>query len=119
MLLASLGASVVVNDLGGNVKGEGASSSAADRVVAEIKAAGGKAVANYDSVEHGDRIVKTALDAFGRIDIVINNAGILRDKAFAKMNEEDWALVQKVHLEGAYKVTKAAWPHLLKQQYGR
>lgn len=119
MLLAGLGAAVVVNDLGGSVKGEGASASAADRVVSEIKAAGGRAVANYDSVEYGERIVQTALDAFGRIDIVINNAGILRDKAFARMSEQDWTLVQKVHLEGAYKVTKAAWPHLLKQQYGR
>ncbi len=114
-----MGASVVVNDLGGSVKGEGSSASAADRVVSEIKEAGGKAVANYDSVEQGERIVQTALNAFGRIDIVINNAGILRDKAFGKMSEDDWALVQKVHLEGAYKVTKAAWPHLLKQQYGR
>lgn len=119
LLLAGLGASVVVNDLGGSVKGEGASSSAADAVVAEITKAGGRAVANYDSVTEGERIVETALKAFGRVDIVINNAGILRDRAFAKMSDQDWQLVQQVHLQGAYKVTKAAWPHMLKQQYGR
>ena len=75
LLLASRGCSVVVNDLGGTVTGEGKSSSAADKVVNEIKAGGGRAVANYDSVEFGDRIIKTAIDAFGRVDIVINNAG--------------------------------------------
>ena len=83
-LLASRGAKVVVNDLGGSVSGEstGASTKAADVVVEEIKNLGGQAVANYDSVEHGDKIVKTAVDAFGTVDIVINNAGILRDISF-------------------------------------
>lgn len=87
--------------------GSGASSKAADNVVNEIKAAGGEAVANYDSVEDGDKIVKTAIDTWGRIDIIINNAGILRDVSFAKMTDADWEIIQKVHVNGAYKVTKA------------
>src|ERR1041384_182481 len=90
LLLASRGAKVVVNDLGGSHTGEGKSSSAADKVVAEIKAAGGEAGANHDSGEDGDKIVKTAIDAFGKIDIVINNAGILRDVSFQKMTQQDW-----------------------------
>ena len=73
-------------------------------VVDEIRAAGGKAVSNYDSVENGDRIIETAINAFGRIDILINNAGILRDVAFKNMRDEDWDLVMKVHVKGAYKV---------------
>jgi len=84
-MLASRGCKIVVNDLGGSAKGEGKSSKAADTVVEEIKAAGGEAVANYDSVEDGEKIVKTAIDAFGKVDIVVNNAGILRDVAFHKM----------------------------------
>ena len=119
LLLASLGAKVVINDLGGSVHGAGASNSAADKVVQEIEAAGGVAVANYDSVEFGDRIIKTALDKFGRVDIVINNAGILRDKSFIKMTDDDWDLVQKVHVYGAFSVTKSAWDHFQKQKYGR
>ncbi|MBV1919326.1 MAG: SDR family oxidoreductase [Pseudomonadales bacterium] len=113
------GAKVVVNDLGGGAKGEGKGSEAADGVVAEILAFGGEAVANYDSVENGDRIIQTALDNFDRVDVVINNAGILRDSSFAKMTDEDWDLIYKVHVLGAYKVTKAAWPHMLAQGYGR
>lgn len=74
-------------------------------VVDEIKAAGGKAVANYDSVENGDRIIETAIQAFGRIDVLINNAGILRDVSFKNMKDEDWDLVMKVHVKGAYKVS--------------
>jgi 3-hydroxyacyl-CoA dehydrogenase/3a,7a,12a-trihydroxy-5b-cholest-24-enoyl-CoA hydratase len=116
---ARRGARVVVNDLGGSGHGHGASSAAADRVVAEIVAAGGDAVANYDSVENGERIVQAALDNFGRIDIAVNNAGILRDSSFAKMSDQDWELIYKVHVDGAYKVTKAAWPHMLAQGYGR
>lgn len=87
LLLASRGAKVVVNDLGGSHSGEGANARAADAVVEEIKKAGGIAVANYDSVEFGDKIVKTALDAFGTVDIVVNNAGILRDVSFSKMKD--------------------------------
>ena len=119
LLLASRGAKVVVNDLGGSHTGEGKSSSAADKVVEEIKAAGGTAVANYDSVVDGDKIVKTAIDAFGRIDIVVNNAGILRDTSFQKMSQQDWDLIYTVHVLGAYRVTAAAWPYLRDQKYGR
>ncbi|XP_049848612.1 peroxisomal multifunctional enzyme A-like [Schistocerca gregaria] len=118
-LLASLGASVVVNDLGTSTSGSGKSAGAADVVVEEIKKSGGRAVANYDSVENGDRIVQTALDAFGRVDILINNAGILRDTSFQNMKDEDWDLVYEVHLRGAYRVTKAAWPHMVNNKYGR
>ena len=119
LLLASRGAKVVVNDLGGGARGEGASSSAADRVVEEIKAAGGEAVANYDSVEDGASIVKTAIDTYGRIDIVVNNAGILRDTTFHKMTEQDWDLIYRVHVLGSFRVTHAAWPYMREQQYGR
>ncbi|KAG1149564.1 hypothetical protein G6F37_001011 [Rhizopus arrhizus] len=119
LLFAKLGASVVVNDLGGSAHGQGSDSRAADLVVDEIRKAGGKAVANYDSVEDGEKVVETALKAFGRIDIIVNNAGILRDKSFARMTDEDWDLVHRVHLRGTYKVIKAAWPHFVKQSYGR
>ena len=119
LLLASRGAKVVVNDLGGSHTGGGKSSAAADKVVEEIKAAGGEAVANYDSVEDGDKIVKTALDTFGKVDIVINNAGILRDVSFQKMSQEDWDLIYRVHVLGAYRVTKAAWDVMREQGYGR
>ncbi len=119
LLLAARGAKVIVNDLGGSHTGEGKSASAADKVVDEIKAAGGEAVANYDSVEDGDKIIKTAIDAFGRIDIVINNAGILRDVSFPKMTQSDWDLVYKVHVLGAFRVTHAAWPFMRDQGYGR
>jgi len=119
LLFARHGAQVVVNDLGGSSQGEGASASAADRVVAEIREAGGSAVANHDSVTDGEKIVQNALDAFGRVDVLVNNAGILRDKSFARMEDADWDLVYRVHLEGAYKVTHAAWPHMREQNYGR
>ncbi|AEG51463.1 3-hydroxyacyl-CoA dehydrogenase [Sphingobium chlorophenolicum L-1] len=122
LLLSKLGAKIVVNDLGGAVDGQGASTAAADNVVAEIVAAGGSAVANYDSVtdpEGGKRIVATALDAFGKIDIVINNAGILRDRSFIKMTPQEFSDVINVHLFGAFNVTHAAWPHLIAQNYGR
>ena len=119
LLFARHGAQVVVNDLGGSAQGVGASSSAADQVVAEIRAAGGTAVANHDSVTDGGKIIQNALDAFGRVDVVVNNAGILRDKSFQKMEDADWDLVYKVHVEGAYKVTHAAWPYLREQNYGR
>lgn len=116
---AARGAKVVVNDLGGSTFGEGADKAAADLVVDEIKAAGGEAVANYDSVTDGGKIVQTALDAFGRVDIVVNNAGILRDTSFHKMSETDWDLVYEVHVKGAFAVTHAAWPHMREQEYGR
>jgi len=115
----SRGAKVVVNDLGGDTKGDGSSAKAADTVVNEIRAAGGTAVANYDSVAEGDKLVKTAVDAFGTVHIVINNAGILRDVSFAKITDKDWDLIHLVHVKGAYSVTKAAWPYFLKQNYGR
>lgn len=116
---AKRGAKVIVNDLGGSGHGEGASSRAADLVVDEIKSAGGEAIANYDSVENGESVVKTAIDAYGRIDIVINNAGILRDSSFVKMTDVDWDLIYKVHVNGAYAVTKAAWPYMIAQGFGR
>lgn len=119
LLFARHGAKVVVNDLGGSSHGEGANVSAADRVVEEIRAAGGTAVANHDSVTEGARIVEQALDSFGRVDVLVNNAGILRDKTFHKMEDSDWDLVYRVHVEGAYKVTHAAWPHLRAQNWGR
>lgn len=119
LLFARHGARVVVNDLGGSAHGEGANASAADQVVAQIREAGGTAVANHDSVTDGDKIVQNALDAFGRVDVLVNNAGILRDKSFAKMDDADWDLVYRVHVEGAYKTTHAAWPYLREQNYGR
>ena len=122
LTLAREGASVVVNDLGGARDGTGAGSAMADHVVAEIKDAGGRAVANYDSVaepEGAENIVKTALDEFGKIDGVVSNAGILRDGTFHKMPFENWDSVLKVHLYGGYNVIRAAWPHFREQSYGR
>ena len=119
--LARRGAKIVVNDLGGTVDGSGAGD-AADRVVAEINNAGGQAVANRSSVADkagAKQIVQTAIDAFGRIDILINNAGILRDKTFKNMTLEDFDIVMQVHIMGTAYVTHAAWPHLLAQNYGR
>jgi 3-hydroxyacyl-CoA dehydrogenase/3a,7a,12a-trihydroxy-5b-cholest-24-enoyl-CoA hydratase len=119
MAFAARGAKVVVNDLGGSFSGEGASVRAADAVVEEIRAKGGVAVPNYNSVEDGDKIVKTAIDNFGRVDIIINNAGILRDVSMVKMTEHDWELVYKVHLKGSWAVTRAAWPYMRDQGFGR
>ena len=113
------GARVVVNDLGGGIHGGGKSFAAADKVVQEIRAAGGEAIANHDSVEDGDRIVQEALDAFGTVDVVVNNAGILRDVSFQKMTLEDWNLIQNVHLYGSFRVAHAAWPVLREKGYGR
>ncbi len=113
------GAKVVVNDLGGSAFGDGADQAAADVVVDAIKASGGEAVANYDSVTDGDRIIQTAMDTFGKIDVVINNAGILRDKTFHKMEQQDWDLIYDVHVRGAFKVSHAAWPYMRDQNYGR
>jgi NAD(P)-dependent dehydrogenase (short-subunit alcohol dehydrogenase family) len=120
--LARRGAKVVVNDLGGSVNGEGGSDAAAQRVVDEIKAVGGEAVANYDSVstpEGGASIVKTAVDAFGKVDVVINNAGILRDKSFAKLSWEDLDEVLGVHLKGAFYVSQPAFAVMKENGYGR
>jgi len=116
---AERGAKVVVNDLGGLAKGGGQDPSVAQAVVDQITAAGGEAVANADSVEDGAKIVQCALDHFGRIDVVINNAGVLRDSVFHKMTDEDWDLLNRVHLQGAFRVTRAAWPHLRAQGFGR
>jgi NAD(P)-dependent dehydrogenase (short-subunit alcohol dehydrogenase family) len=119
---AKRGAKVVVNDLGGARDGSGQSHSAADAVVDEIKKNGGTAVACYDSVstpEGGERIVKTAVDSFGRLDVVVNNAGILRDKTFVKMSVEEWDTVISVHLRGAFCVTRPAVALMREQNYGR
>ncbi|MHB8780585.1 MAG: SDR family oxidoreductase [Candidatus Geothermincolia bacterium] len=121
-LLASRGAKVVVNDLGGAVDGVGSDSSAAQQVVNEIQAAGGEAVANYDSVsepENAEKIIQTAIDSFGKIDILINNAGILRDKSLLKMTIEDYRMVMAVHMDGTFFCTKAAMPHMRENNYGR
>jgi 3-hydroxyacyl-CoA dehydrogenase/3a,7a,12a-trihydroxy-5b-cholest-24-enoyl-CoA hydratase len=118
-LFAAQGAKVVVNDLGGDHTGGGQGTRAADQVVSEIRDAGGEAVPNYDSVVDGDEIVAAALEAFGRVDVVVNNAGILRDVSFHKMTQEDWDLVYQVHVLGSMRVTKAAWPHFREQRYGR
>ena len=120
--LARLGAKVVVNDLGGARDGTGGGTSAADQVVEEIKSSGGEAVANYDSVataEGGQAIVDAAIQAFGKVDIVINNAGILRDKTLAKMEPENWDAVMDVHLKGAYNVTRPAFVKMRENRYGR
>ena len=122
LLLASRGARVVVNDPGGAVDGKGGDHAAADKVVAEIKAAGGQAVPNYDSVadpKAAANIVKAAVDSFGTIDIVVNNAGVLRDKTFHNMTVEDFDFVVKVHFLGTAYVTHAAWPILRAKAYGR
>jgi NAD(P)-dependent dehydrogenase (short-subunit alcohol dehydrogenase family) len=122
LLLASRGAKVVVNDPGGARDGRGGDNAVADRVVAEIKAAGGQAVANYDSVAEqaaAANIVKTAVDAFGTVDIVVNNAGILRDKSFPNMSMDDFLFVLQVHLMGSVYVTHAAWPIMRARAYGR
>jgi NAD(P)-dependent dehydrogenase (short-subunit alcohol dehydrogenase family) len=115
LLLASEGAAVVVNDLGGDRAGGGKGSAMADKVVDEIKKAGGEAVANYDSVasmQGGKNILKTALDAFGKVDILINNAGILRDKTLVKMEEPEWDIVVQVHLKGTFCVTQPVFVHM-------
>lgn len=122
LTLAKEGASVVVNDLGGARDGTGAGHNMADEVVKEIRDAGGRAVANYDSVaepEGAENMVKTALDEFGKVDGVVSNAGILRDGTFHKMSFENWDAVLKVHLYGGYNVIRAAWPHFREQSFGR
>jgi len=120
--LAKRGALVVVNDLGGSVDGSGGAHTAAQKVVDEVKAAGGEAVANYDSVatpEGGKAIVQTAIDSFGRVDIIINNAGILRDASFKNQDPDTVNPVLDVHLRGAFYVTHPAWQLMRDQGYGR
>jgi NAD(P)-dependent dehydrogenase (short-subunit alcohol dehydrogenase family) len=120
--LAKRGAKVVVNDLGGDPHGRGENTAPAQKVVDEIQAAGGDAVANFDSVssyDGGFNMVKAAIDTFGRLDVVICNAGILRDVAFHNMSEDDWDTIFAVHAKGAYTVLRAAWPVFRQQSYGR
>jgi NAD(P)-dependent dehydrogenase (short-subunit alcohol dehydrogenase family) len=122
LLLASRGAQVVVNDVGGSVSGEGSDKGPADAVVEEIRGLGGEAVSDNHSVstaEGGEAIVQTAMDAFGRVDIVVNNAGILRDKTFQNMTPELLDPVLDVHLKGAFYVTRPAWMRMREQGYGR
>ena len=119
---ARRGAKVVVNDLGGSVDGSGGSSEAADKVVEEIKAAGGEAMSNGSSVTDDAGVanmVSQTMDAYGRIDVLVNNAGVLRDKSFAKMEISDFDFVVDVHLFGTMKPTKAVWPIMKEQGYGR
>jgi len=120
--MASRGASVVINDLGGAADGTGGGQNMADQTVEEISAAGGKAVANYDSVatpEGGKAIIQTALDNFGKVDILVNNAGILRDKSFLKLEPENLEAVVDVHLKGAFFVTQPAFASMKENGYGR
>ena len=122
MLMATQGAKVVVNDVGGATDGVGVSRSPADEVVEEIGKAGGVAVANYDSVstpEGADNIIKAALDSFGQLDIMVNNAGILRDRMVFNMGDEEWDLVMKVHLYGTFYCTRVASRLMRGQRYGR
>jgi NAD(P)-dependent dehydrogenase (short-subunit alcohol dehydrogenase family) len=122
LLLAREGAKVVVNDYGGTAAGGGATAVPADEVVGEIKTAGGQAVASYDSVATmagGKNIVETAVRAFGRVDIVVNNAGILRDRMIFNMSEEEWDAVIDTHLKGSFAVTRAAAPLMREQKSGR
>src|SRR3984957_18155743 len=122
LLLASRGARVVVNDLGGSLSGEGTDKGPADAVAREIRDLGGEAVSDNNSVstpEGGEAIVQTAIDAFDRVDIVVNNAGILRDKTFQNMTPELLEPVLDVHVKGAFYVTQAAWLHFRDQGYGR
>ena len=119
---ARRGAKVVVNDLGGAMDGSGGSSDAAEAVVTKIKEAGGEAIANGSSVTDDagvDNMIKQTMDAYGRIDVLVNNAGVLRDKSFAKMEINDFTFVVDVHLFGTMKPTKAVWPIMKEQGYGR
>lgn len=122
LLLAAEGARVVVNDLGGSKDGSGQGSAMADEVVGEIRDAGGDAVANYDDIsttEGAQRVIDTAMTSFGAVHGIVNNAGILRDGSFAKMTPESWDAVMRVHLYGSFNITRAAWPHLKEQGFGR
>jgi multifunctional beta-oxidation protein len=109
-MFGKLGANVVVNDMG---------KEACDKVVEEVKQLGARAVASVSSVEDGQKVVNVALESFGGLHVIINNAGILRDKSFHSMTDAEWDIVLRVHLRGTYSVTHAAWPIFLKQKYGR
>ncbi|MBM3355362.1 MAG: SDR family NAD(P)-dependent oxidoreductase [Betaproteobacteria bacterium] len=122
LAMAARGAKVVVNDIGASVSGEGQDAGPAQKVVDQIEAAGGSAVASTDSVadwESANRIVKAAIDAFGRLDVVVNNAGILRDRFFFNMSVEEWKAVIDVHLNGTFFVSRAAAPYFKSQNSGR
>jgi NAD(P)-dependent dehydrogenase (short-subunit alcohol dehydrogenase family) len=122
LALARRGCSLVLNDLGGSPHGDGADRSAAERVADEVRSLGARCVASTDDIatpDGGRNVVRAALDAFGRVDAVINNAGILRDASFLKMTDEDWAKIFAVHVAGAFRVTRAAWPHMREAGYGR
>ena len=122
LLFAKLGAKVVVNDLGGSFDGSGQSTSMADETVKLIQSKGGQAVTDYssgDKMEGAEKMVQTALSAFGKLDIIVNNAGILRDVSFKKQTQDDWDRVFAVHANGSRNVTKAAWEHMNNQKYGR
>jgi NAD(P)-dependent dehydrogenase (short-subunit alcohol dehydrogenase family) len=120
--IARRGGSVLVNDLGGDVAGRGGSASMAEQVVAEIRAAGGTAAANHDTVATTagcEAIVAQAVAEFGRVDVLINNAGIMRNTALEETSDEDWDAVIATHLTGSFKLTRAVWPHMKAQGYGR
>lgn len=118
LLFASRGAKVVVNDLGGSFHGEG-QSKAADVVVKEIRDAGGIAVPDYNSVVEGHKVIETAIKNFGRVDVLINNAGILRDKSIVNTTDDDWDKINDIHLKASFITTRAAWPYFRQQKFGR
>lgn len=119
LAFAQQGASVVVNDLGVSVEGQQIADNAADQVVSAIKAQGGDAVANYSSVVAGHEIIEQAMDEYGRVDVLVNNAGIVFPSAFAEMTVEQWRKVLGVHLDGTFACCKAAWAHMQASKYGR
>ncbi len=118
LAFAARGARVVVNDIGG-LDGPDPATGAAEQVAAEIRAAGGDAIANVDPVQEGGRTVQQAMDVYGRVDAVINNAGVLRDAAFHKMTDDQWRTIYEIHLLGSFRTTRAAWDHMRVANYGR
>lgn len=117
---ASRGAKVVVNDLGTSLNGSGSDSSVAREIVQQIRNAGGIAVADYNSVENGDRIIDTALNSFGGIHVLINNAGIaIPDASIGDIRDQDWNLATTIYITGMYRTSASAWPHFVAQKYGR
>jgi NAD(P)-dependent dehydrogenase (short-subunit alcohol dehydrogenase family) len=116
---ARRGAKVVVNDLGCAMNGEGSSRAPADEVVDLIKKSGGSAVASYDSAEEGEKVIKTAIDTYGKVDILINNAGVLRDNSMVKVTENDWDVIMNSHLKTTFSCSRAVWNLMRNQKYGR